>query len=73
MPTTMNIKTSLSTLFVLAAALTAPAGVNAQAPATQSAAPNDYADGASWLCRPGRQDACAVDMTTTVVSADGSL
>jgi len=25
------------------------------------------------LCRPGRQDACAVDLTTTVVNADGKL
>jgi len=68
----MNIRTSLSALF-LAVATAAPAGANAQAPATQSVVPNDYADGAAWLCRPGRQDACAVDMTTTVVYADGSL
>jgi hypothetical protein len=33
----------------------------------------DYADGQSWLCRPGRQDACAVDQTTTIVAADGAL
>jgi len=32
----------------------------------------DYSDGANWLCRPGREDACAVDLTTTVVRADGS-
>ena len=25
-----------------------------------------------WLCRPARADACAVDLTTTVVTADGS-
>ena len=68
----MNIRTSLNALF-LAAAVTAPAGANAQAPVTQSVVPNDYADGAAWLCRPGRQDACAVDLTSTVVSADGSL
>ena len=68
----MNIRTSLNALF-LAAAVTTPAGVNAQAPATPSVVPNDYADGAAWLCRPGRQDACAVDLTSTVVSADGSL
>jgi hypothetical protein len=42
----------------------------ATAPATQ---PNDYSDGKNWLCRPGRQDACAVDLTTTIVKADGSL
>jgi hypothetical protein len=34
---------------------------------------NDYADGRNWLCLPGRQDACAVDQTTTIVSADGKL
>ena len=42
---------------------------------TQSApqAKNDYGKGESWLCRPGRQDACAIDLTTTVVSAEGKL
>ena len=35
--------------------------------------PNDYSSGASWLCRPGRQDACAVDLATTIVKADGSF
>ncbi len=32
---------------------------------------NDYGDQKNWLCRPGRQDACVVDLTTTVVAADG--
>lgn len=36
-------------------------------------AKNDYSDPKTWLCRPGRQDACAVDLTTTVVAADGTL
>ena len=36
--------------------------------------PNDYADEKNWLCRPGRKgDACDVDLTTTVVAADGTL
>ena len=35
--------------------------------------PNDYADAKTWLCRPGRQDACAIDHTTTIVAADGKL
>jgi hypothetical protein len=35
------------------------------------AAPNDYAKDENWLCRPGRQDACAADQTATVVQADG--
>jgi hypothetical protein len=34
--------------------------------------PNDYGDEANWLCWPGRDDACASDLTTTVVKADGS-
>jgi len=41
--------------------------------AASSATKNDYSDGKTWLCRPGRQDACAVDLTTTVVAADGKL
>jgi hypothetical protein len=36
--------------------------------------PNDYADDKNWLCRPGRKgDACDVDLTATVVAADGTL
>ena len=35
-------------------------------------APNDYAQDANWLCRPGRQDACAADQTATVIQADGA-
>ncbi len=37
------------------------------------AAKNNYGKGENWLCRPGRQDACTIDLTTTVVSADGKL
>jgi pimeloyl-ACP methyl ester carboxylesterase len=33
--------------------------------------PNDYAKDENWLCRPGRQDACALDQTATVIQADG--
>jgi len=49
------------------------AGVSAQQADTAPPKPNDYADGKTWLCRPGRQDACAIDRTTTVVAADGKL
>lgn len=54
----------------LGAAL-AMAGLSAQA---QTALPkNDYANKANWLCWTGKPgDACAVDLTTTVVKADGS-
>ena len=44
-----------------------------QAETKAPASKNNYADGKTWLCRPGRQDACAVDLTTTVVTADGKL
>jgi len=26
---------------------------------------NDYSDPKTWLCRPGRQDACVVDMNAS--------
>jgi hypothetical protein len=64
--------------FALAASLTAGTAA-AQAPAQQpastaaQAAKNDYANDQSWLCKPGRQDACAVDLNTTVVAANGTL
>ncbi len=41
-----------------------------QAAASPSPAP-DYAQDAAWLCRPGRQDACAVNQDVTVVRPDG--
>src|SRR5262245_5883272 len=44
-----------------------------QSAPTVAVAPADYACGKSWLCRPGRQDACAVDLATTIVAADGGL
>ena len=58
-------------------------GATVQFTSAQSATPtpqaaaeapkNNYADDKSWLCRPGRQDACAIDHTTTIVAADGKL
>jgi hypothetical protein len=40
----------------------------------QTAAPkNDYSKAESWLCPPGGQDACVVDLTTTVIAEDGRL
>jgi len=37
------------------------------------AQPNNYGDAKSWLCRPGRHDACDVDLTTTVIAPGGKL
>jgi len=43
------------------------------ASAQQAPARNDYADKANWLCYPGKaNDACAIDLTTTVINADGT-
>ena len=47
--------------------------VGANAAASPAPAPNDYLKPENWLCLPGRQDACAVDLTTTVITADGSM
>lgn len=57
----------MRTLLVLALSAGVAAGAAAQT------TKNDYADAKNWLCRPGQQDACAVDLTTTVVAADGTL
>ncbi|WP_031554004.1 DUF3089 domain-containing protein [Parvularcula oceani] len=63
--------TSITAL--LLAALAPAAGAQAaEAQGPSPAAAPDYADEANWLCLPGRADACAVDLTATVVEADGS-
>src|SRR6516165_7301327 len=51
---------------------TPPAQAQAN-PAPTPAAKNDYGREDSLLCRPGRQDACAVDLSSTIVAADGKL
>lgn len=45
----------------------------AQAAPSTAVSKNDYSKAESWLCRPGRKDACAIDLTTTVVAANGKL
>ena len=60
----------LASLGALALAASTPALAQAPAPA---AAAIDYTQGANWLCRPGRADACSADQATTVVAADGTL
>ncbi len=56
------------------AASVAALGLFAGAPAANAQAParNDYADGKTWLCKPGRQDACAIPLDATVIRADGA-
>ena len=56
-------------LFAQTTASVTPPGAPAQ-PAPK----NDYGSADAWLCRPGKaNDACAADLTTTVVAADGRL
>ena len=61
---------ALITLLFLCADGSAYAQTAAPPPTSAAVAPNDYSRDASWLCRPGRQDACAVDLTTTIVHAN---
>ena len=70
------IRASLLVFLLAAAALPSFAQVpQAAQPAEPTEfKPNDYSDAKNWLCRPGRKgDACDVDLTTTVVNADGSM
>ena len=72
------VRQSMFVLIVFCSLSLGP-GLDAQAPAVQPAAPvvvtpNDYTDDKAWLCRPGRTgDACDIDLTTTVVAADGTF
>jgi pimeloyl-ACP methyl ester carboxylesterase len=72
------MKTLTIAALALAGALAASAA-NAQAPvaatnpATAPAPRNDYTDPATWLCRPGRQDACTVNLDATIIAADGTM
>ena len=62
----------MSRIFIVAFSLTALVStIIAQDNPTP--AKNDYGKAETWLCRPGRHDACDVDLTTTVISANGKL
>jgi hypothetical protein len=65
----------LSVLVACSSAPTAPPPAAAPVAAAPPAAPakNDYGKPETWLCRPGRQAACATDQASTVVAADGKL
>ena len=65
-------KASVVDVLAMAAALASAAPAAAQTASSK----NDYSDPKTWLCRPGLTgpaDACAVDLDTTIVKADGSL
>ncbi len=62
-----------SAQFTSPAASTTAAASTQVAPTAPAAPKNNYADDKSWLCRPGQQDTCSIDHTTTIVAADGKL
>jgi hypothetical protein len=71
------VLTRLLLAVALAVGLSNAGEIAAQTPAQPAAdapvKPNDYSDPKTWLCRPGGHDACAVDLATTIVAADGKL
>ncbi|HST35954.1 MAG TPA: DUF3089 domain-containing protein, partial [Allosphingosinicella sp.] len=54
----------------LGAAAQPPAAPPASAPPAAASAP-DYAQAESWICRPGRQDSCAMPLATTALETSG--
>src|ERR1700752_3949739 len=68
----MNLEKAMSRILIIA--LLFVIGTNITSHSQTTTAPkNDYSKPETWLCRPGRQDACATDMTTTIVPANGKL
>ncbi|HEY8616511.1 DUF3089 domain-containing protein [Phenylobacterium sp.] len=66
------IRTTLTALALAAGFAVTGASAQTAGPA-QAGARNDYANKANWLCFPGKAgDACAIDLTTTVIKADGT-
>jgi hypothetical protein len=70
----MKIRMLAALVLCAAGTLGAPGLASAQpAPAAAMAqTKNDYADPKTWLCLPGRQDACSQDENATIVRADGT-
>jgi pimeloyl-ACP methyl ester carboxylesterase len=71
-------RNAIGLMLAVLVGLSAHADAQTPAPTPAAAAaditPNDYADDKNWLCRPGRKgDACDVDLTATLVAADGTL
>ena len=61
----------LTRLTLLAALVCVSVPAFAQTPAAEK---NDYSKAENWLCRPGKaNDACAVDLSTTIVAPDGKM
>jgi hypothetical protein len=76
LPETKGVRLVQKASVVTVLAMTAALASAAPAAAQTASSKNDYSDSKTWLCRPGLTgpaDACAVDLNTTIVKADGSL
>jgi len=64
----------LAALFMLLAPVAALASAaSSDAAAAAQIVASDYSKPANWLCRPGEDDACTRDLTTTVIQANGQV
>lgn len=68
-----SVRRAWLALLVFAALIPAGAFSGQEAAADRAFEPNDYSEGSTWLCLPEREDACAIDHTTTVIEADGTF
>lgn len=60
-----RISIAFAFIVILSAAASAQSANGGAAP--------DYANSAAWMCRPDRLGACDVDLTTTVIDANGKV
>src|SRR4051794_27512206 len=73
--TMLRFIVGFASAFVLLSSTTvlAQSPATSEAPAAPAAQPNDYSKPETWLCRPNRKDSCAVDLSTTIVAANGKF
>ena len=65
-----------SALALLSSAATlaqSPSPADSPPAAAPAAQPNDYSNPNTWLCLPNRKDSCTVDLSTTIVAANGKM
>ncbi|MEO7082751.1 MAG: DUF3089 domain-containing protein [Gemmatimonadaceae bacterium] len=69
----LNVRRLACAAATLALFVAAPSSLRSQAAPTSAQTHIDYADPSTWLCRPGHNQACSVDLTTTIIAADGAF
>lgn len=63
----------VSTYRIYTAALAASCLIGTASALAETVTPETYDNPDFWLCRPGKQDACAVNLDATIIAADGTL